>query len=117
MVTRIPQPFRDRTEAGRFLGEGLRDRAAPEAVVLGLPRGGGPVAAEVARALGAPLDVFVVRKLGAPGREELAIGAIARGGVRVLNAPLIRELGIPREGLPAGERRGRGARGRGARRS
>src|SRR4051794_19409158 len=94
MVTRIPQPFRDRTEAGRFLGEGLRDRAAPEAVVLGLPRGGVPVAAEVARALGAPLDVFVVRKLGTPGHEELAMGAIASGGVRVLNDDVIAAASI-----------------------
>src|SRR3954470_23947545 len=95
MVTRIPQPFRDRTEAGRFLGEGLRDRAAPEAVVLGLPRGGVPVAAEVARALGAPLDVFVVRKLGVPGHEELAMGAVASGGLGVVNADVVAGLRIP----------------------
>jgi putative phosphoribosyl transferase len=75
--------------------------------VLGLPRGGVPVAAEVARALAAPLDVLVVRKLGAPGREELAIGAIAHGGVRVLNGGLIRELGLTREELAAIEARER----------
>jgi predicted phosphoribosyltransferase len=73
--------FGDRREAGRFLAGLLgayRDR--PDVLVLGLPRGGVPVAFEVAAALGAPLDVFVVRKLGAPGREELAMGAIASGG-------------------------------------
>jgi len=107
MVTRAPQLFRDRTEAGSLLGGQVRARHPRDAVVLGLPRGGVPVAAEVARALAAPLHVFVVRKLGAPGREELAIGAIARGGVRVLNGPLIRELGISPEGLAAIERRER----------
>jgi putative phosphoribosyl transferase len=66
-------------------------------VVLGLPRGGVPVAAEVARVLGAPLDVLVVRKLGAPGQEELAIGAIGEGGVRVLNERLVRDLGLSHE--------------------
>jgi len=75
--------------------------------VLGLPRGGVPVAAEVARALAAPLDVLVVRKLGAPGREELAIGAIARGGARVLNAGLIGELELTGAELAAIEARER----------
>jgi len=65
--------------------------------VLGLPRGGVPVAYEVARALGAPLDVFVVRKLGAPGHEELAMGAVASGGVRVINEDVVRGLGITRQ--------------------
>lgn len=79
-----------------MLGEVLQARlpSDPGVVVLGLPRGGVPVAAEVARALGSPLDVFVVRKLGTPGQPELAMGAIASGGVRVLNTRLVRELGI-----------------------
>src|ERR1700716_3225343 len=87
--------FRDRRDAGRVLAELLehyRDR--PDVVVLGLPRGGVPVAFEVARMLGAPLDVFVVRKLGVPGREELAMGAIASGGVGVVNDDVVRGLGI-----------------------
>jgi predicted phosphoribosyltransferase len=82
-------PFSDRREAGRRLGERLRQLAGrPDVVVLGLPRGGVPVAAEVAAALGAPLDVLVVRKLGLPGHEELAMGAIA-AGVRVLNEEVL----------------------------
>jgi len=85
--------FRDRAEAGRFLGERLaRDLRGEALVVLGLPRGGVPVARQVARALGAPLDVFLVRKLGHPGQPELAMGAIASGGTRVLNDDLVREL-------------------------
>jgi putative phosphoribosyl transferase len=66
-----------------------------DVIVLGLPRGGVPVAAEVARALGAPLDVFLVRKLGLPGQEELAMGAIASGGARVLNEEVVNALGVP----------------------
>jgi predicted phosphoribosyltransferase len=87
--------FHDRVEAGRLLARKL-DRFAhrEDVLVLGLPRGGVPVAHEVAQALGAPLDVFVVRKLGVPGQRELALGAIATGGVRVLNEELIREAGI-----------------------
>jgi predicted phosphoribosyltransferase len=82
--------FSDRREAGRALAERLRHLAnRNDVVVLGLPRGGLPVAAEVADALGAPLDVFVVRKLGLPGHEELAMGAIASGGVRVLNDDVV----------------------------
>src|SRR5215813_1248759 len=78
--------FPDRAEAGRLLGLKLSKYAgAPDVIVLGLPRGGVPVAYEVARALRVPLDVFIVRKLGVPGFEELAVGAIASGGVRVLN--------------------------------
>ena len=74
--------FRDRREAGRFLAERLRDYAdRRDVIVLGLPRGGVPVAQEVARALGVPLDVFLVRKLGFPGQPELAMGAIASGGI------------------------------------
>ena len=92
--------FRDRRDAGRFLAgllERYRDR--PDAVVLGLPRGGVPVAYEVAAALGAHLDVFLVRKLGVPGREELAMGAIASGGVTVLNDDVVRGLGIAPEAI------------------
>ena len=86
-------PYRDRAEAGRALAELLAPyRGRPDLRVLALPRGGVPVAAEVARALGAPLDVFVVRKLGVPGHEELAMGAIAPGGLRVLNEEVVRGL-------------------------
>ena len=78
------KPFRDRAEAGRRLAEKLVDYAGrPDVLVLALPRGGVPVGYEVARALEAPLDVFVVRKLGVPGHEELAMGAIASGGAWV----------------------------------
>jgi putative phosphoribosyl transferase len=98
-------PFRDRVDAGRQLGERLRRFAGhPEVLVLGLPRGGIPVARQVAHALGAPLDVFVVRKLGVPGQEELAMGAIASGGVRVLNREVIESLGVPREVIEAATR-------------
>ena len=87
--------FFDRQEAGRHLGRELaRDVGPDDVVVLGLPRGGVPVAAEVAEALRAPLDVFVVRKLGVPGQEELAMGALASGGVRVLNTDVVTALGI-----------------------
>jgi len=92
--------FSDRQEAGQQLAAKLSHLAGREKlVVLGLPRGGVPVAAEVARALGAPLDVFVVRKLGVPGQEELAMGAVASGGVRVENEEVIRSLGIARRTL------------------
>src|SRR6266545_317358 len=85
--------FCDRTEAGRRLAALLGSYAGrPDVLVLALPRGGVPVAFEVARALHAPLDVLVVRKLGVPGQEELALGAIASGGVLVLNEQLIRRL-------------------------
>jgi len=94
--------FRDRTEAGRFLARGLGAYAnRPDVVVLALPRGGVPVAYEVAQALHAPLDVFVVRKLGVPGHEELAMGAIASGGVRVLNDDLVQRLGVPDAAIDA----------------
>src|SRR5262249_41330555 len=90
--------FRDRADAGRRLAEELKAFAGrPDVLVLALPRGGVPVAYEVARALHAPLDVFLVRKLGVPGREELAMGAIASGGVRVLNQDVIRALDIADE--------------------
>ncbi|MBV9935142.1 MAG: phosphoribosyltransferase, partial [Actinobacteria bacterium] len=77
--------FRDRPDAGRALARRLLEAGTLPTVVLGLPRGGVPVAAEVAGALHAPLDVFVVRKLGVPGHRELAMGAVASGGARVLN--------------------------------
>src|SRR5438067_3870082 len=99
--------FRDRTEAGRELGKALVTRLGPQddVVVLALPRGGVPVGYEVARALGAPLDVFLVRKLGVPGHEELAMGAIASGGVRVVNEDAVRQLGIPPAWLDAAAER------------
>lgn len=83
--------FRNRVEAGQLLGRELAARVhgIENAIVLALPRGGVPVGAEVAKALGAPLDVFIVRKLGVPGHEELAMGAIASGGVRVLNRDVL----------------------------
>jgi predicted phosphoribosyltransferase len=88
--------FRDRTEAGRLLAARLEKYAGkPDVMVLALPRGGVPVAFEVARALHAPMDVFIVRKLGVPGHEELAMGAVASGGVRVLNDHVVAGLGIP----------------------
>ncbi len=82
--------FLDRVEAGRLLGVAVRERLGPEpALVLGLPRGGVPVAVEVARALGAQVDVLVVRKVGVPGAPELAMGAVAPGGVTVRNAEVL----------------------------
>jgi|SRR5688572_5867159 len=87
--------FRTRLDAGRALGERLASYfGRPNLRVLGLPRGGIPVAFEVARRLGAPLDVFVVRKLGVPGQEELAMGAIATGGIRVVNKDVVSAMGI-----------------------
>lgn len=87
--------YQDRREAGRVLGAHLHERAPLiDPVVLALPRGGVPVGFEVARAIDAPLDVFVVRKLGVPQQPEFAMGAIASGGFEVLNKPLIAELGI-----------------------
>jgi putative phosphoribosyl transferase len=93
--------FRDRRHAGVLLGEQVRLLGLSESVVLGLPRGGVVVAAEVARALGAPLDVLVVRKLGAPGNPELGIGAIAEGGITVLNDGLMARLGVSPSELEA----------------
>jgi predicted phosphoribosyltransferase len=93
----MDRPYRDRTEAGQDLAERLADYSGrPDVLVLALPRGGVPVAYEVAQALGAPLDVFLVRKLGVPGHEELALGAIATGGVRLLNPQVVRGLRISR---------------------
>lgn len=97
-------PFRDRHDAGRQLAAKLIAYVnQPDVVVLGLPRGGIPVAAEVARALNAPLDAFLVRKLGVPGHEELAMGAIASGGVRVLNEDVVDPLAIPASVIDAVE--------------
>jgi putative phosphoribosyl transferase len=91
----MPDGFRNRVDAGVQLARKLQAYADdPTVIVLGLPRGGVPVAYEVAKALRAPLDVFVVRKLGVPGHRELAMGAIASGGVRVLNTEVIQTLGI-----------------------
>ena len=88
--------YQDRAEAGRRLAAQLTDYAnRSDVLVLALPRGGVPVAYEVARALRAPLDIFLVRKLGVPGHEELAMGAIATGGVRVLNEDVMRYISIP----------------------
>ena len=90
--------FRDRADAGRTLATGLAEYGGrPDLVVLALPRGGVPVGYEVARSLGAPLDIFLVRKLGVPGHEELAMGAIASGGVRVLNPGVVQALEIPEQ--------------------
>jgi predicted phosphoribosyltransferase len=88
--------FKDRRDAGRKLAEQLAAYAGrPDVIVLALPRGGVPVAYEVASALAAPLDIFIVRKLGLPGHEELALGAIASGGVQVLNDEIVQTLKIP----------------------
>jgi putative phosphoribosyl transferase len=88
--------FQDRSEAGKLLAKHLTKYAdRTDVLVLGLPRGGVPVGFEVAKVLNAPLDVFIVRKLGVPGHEELAMGAIATGGVRVLNYAVVRAIGIP----------------------
>jgi predicted phosphoribosyltransferase len=90
------QPFRDRIEAGELLADSLQTyRDRDDVIVLALPRGGVPVAAEIARRLHVPFDVFVVRKLGVPGHEELAMGAIASGGVRLVNDEVVVPLGIP----------------------
>lgn len=92
--------FANRSDAGRRLAQDLSEyKGRNNVIILALPRGGVPVAYEVAQALDAPLDVFLVRKLGVPGREELAMGAIASGGVRVFNPEVIRALNIPNEVL------------------
>jgi putative phosphoribosyl transferase len=94
--------FADRTDAGRVLAAHLREYAdRPGVLVLALPRGGVPVAFEVARELDAPLDVFLVRKLGVPGHEELAMGAIASGGIRIVNEQVVRALGITDDQIAA----------------
>lgn len=94
--------FRDRIEAGRLLAEKLADYAnRSDVIVLALPRGGVPVAFEIAKALEAPLDVLIVRKLGVPDQPELAMGAIASGGIRVLNEDLLKYYPIPKEEIEA----------------
>ena len=112
--------FKDRRDAGKQLAQELSAYAGrSDVIVLALPRGGVPVAYEVARALNAPLDIFIVRKLGLPGHEELAIGAIASGGIRVLNHDIVQGLKIPqtmidtvtRQELQELERRERAYRG------
>jgi len=101
-ATPIPEFFRNRRHAGRVLASLLRGQAGrPDLLVLALPRGGVPVAFEVAEALQAPLDVFIVRKLGVPGHEEYAMGAIAAGGVRVLSDEVLRTLRIPESAIEA----------------
>lgn len=98
--------FPNRSEAGQLLAKKLLKYASrPDVLVLGLPRGGVPVAYEVAMRLNAPLDVFVVRKLGVPGHEELAMGAIATGGIRVLNESVVDSLGISAEMIEVVARR------------
>ena len=92
-------PFQDRRDAGRRLAEALAERTITAPAVIGLPRGGVPVGHEVAARLGAPLEVLMVRKLGYPAQPELGIGAIAEGGVRVLNEELVRHLGVSDEML------------------
>ena len=117
MTTETARRLRNREEAGRLLAEQLRQYAGrDDVIVLGLPRGGVPVAYEVARALDAPLDVFLVRKLGVPGHEELAMGAIATGGMRVLNHEVVdvarHPAGVDRGGRREGEARARAPRAR-----
>ena len=98
--------FQNREEAGRILAAKLMIYAnRPETIVLALPRGGVPIGYEIAKALNLPLDVMIVRKLGVPGHEELAMGAIASGGVRVLNRSVIESLRIPPDSLEAVEKR------------
>ena len=95
-------PIKDRATAGRELARALQGYAGRgDVVVLALPRGGVPVAYEIARHLGADLDVLIVRKLGAPGQRELAVGAIASGGVRVLNDDIVAELGVSKADIEA----------------
>jgi putative phosphoribosyl transferase len=103
MNARLTMRFRDRDEAGELLGRELARRLVrrDDVVVLALPRGGVPVAYGVARALDVPLDVFIVRKLGVPGHEELAMGAIASGGVRVLNREVLDYMPVPQRMIDA----------------
>ena len=98
--------FKNRVQAGRYLAERLMQYAGvSDAVVLGLPRGGVVVAHEIAEKLGLPLDVFLVRKLGVPGYEELAMGALASGGIRVMNEEVMRQIRIPDSAVEAVARR------------
>src|SRR5688572_303354 len=99
---RMEVRFENRREAGEVLASKLMEYAnQPDVLVMGLPRGGVPVAFEVAKALDAPLDVFLVRKLGVPGHEELAMGAIASGGVRVLNNYVVSQLHLTEKTIDA----------------
>src|SRR5579863_1700511 len=92
--------YKNRQEAGKILAEELKTYANhPDVIVLALPRGGVPVAFEIAKALHAPLDVFIVRKLGVPGQSELAMGAIAMGGAHVFNDDIIADLAISRDAI------------------
>jgi putative phosphoribosyl transferase len=91
------KPFRNRAEAGKQLAEKLLAYGDKGVIVLALPRGGVPVAFEIAKALGVPLGLLLVRKLGVPGHEELALGAVASGGVRLLNNDIVESLGITRQ--------------------
>ncbi len=100
-------PFVDRVDAGRRLAARLRHLRGADVVVLGLPRGGVPVAAEVARALGAPLDVIIVRKLGVPSRPELAMGAVGEDGVLVVNERVVRAVPVGKVAFVGVERRER----------
>jgi predicted phosphoribosyltransferase len=100
--TTLKLPFENRTQAGRLLGQALTRYAKhPEVIVLALPRGGVPVGFEVARMIGAPLDIMLVRKLGTPGQEELAMGAIASGGVCILNDEIVAAIDISQEDIEA----------------
>ena len=99
--------FADRADAGRRLAESLRFLAGQDVVVVGLPRGGVPVAFEVARALGAPLDVIVVRKLGVPFQPELGMGAVGEGGVRIVDREIVRRAGVSERELSTVEQRER----------
>ena len=99
--------FEDRVDAGRRLAAHLREHRGAATIVLGLPRGGVPVAAEVARALGAPLDVVVVRKLGVPAQPEVAMGAVGEGGVEVVDWDLVRRAGVTPDELRQVEARER----------
>jgi len=103
---RIELPFIDREQAGHMLGRALlRYAGRPNVIVLALPRGGVPVAFQVVKAIDSPLDLMLVRKLGTPGQEELAMGAIATGGVRVLNSDIVGALGISEKTIEAVARR------------
>jgi putative phosphoribosyl transferase len=98
--------FRNRTDAGRILAGKLKQYANhPDVIVIALPRGGVPVGFEISRALNVPLDIMIVRKLGVPGHEELAMGAIASGGSRILNRNVIESLQIPPDAIEAVEKR------------
>lgn len=108
VMEKISLPFQDRVQAGRELGRALNAyRGRGDLLVLALPRGGVPVACEIADALGAEVDLMIVRKLGTPGQEELAMGAIASGGIRVLNADIVASLGITERAIEQVEARER----------